>query len=207
MHTHLGDFPERDRHRPPVTGLILAGGQGRRMGGQDKGQVLFRGRPLVQWVLERLLPQVDEIVISANRTIDRYADLGHPVIQDQLGGFAGPLAGLHAGLYAATSPWVMAVPCDAPFIPDDLVARLGEVLWKNHSGPGLAFVSQGTQKHPVFCLCRPSLAPSIKTFLEEGHHQVREWQRQAGAIEVAFDGPPTAFENVNTPADLVRWRA
>src|SRR6185295_14379492 len=107
-----------------VTGVVLAGGQGRRMGTVDKGLQLLRGKPMVAAVIERLAPQVDEILINANQNLDAYARFGHRVVPDAIGGFAGPLAGLHAGLSMAKHPLVLTVPCDSPFLPADLYARL-----------------------------------------------------------------------------------
>src|SRR5512146_1640213 len=107
-----------------VTGIVLAGGQGRRMGGVDKGLQLLRGRPMVAWAIERLAPQVEEILVNANQNTEAYAKFGHRVVPDSVGGFAGPLAGLHAGLHAAAQPLAVTVPCDSPFLPLDLVARL-----------------------------------------------------------------------------------
>src|SRR5216117_4434312 len=111
-----------------VSGIVLAGGQGRRMGSVDKGLQLLHGKPMVQWVLERFAPQVDEIIVNANQNVQRYAAFGHRVVSDEVSGFAGPLAGLHAGLKAAMHPLVATVPCDSPFLPDDLVKRLRAAL-------------------------------------------------------------------------------
>ena len=117
-----------------VTGIILAGGQGRRMGGVDKGLQPLKGRPMAAWAIERLAPQVDEILLNANQNLEAYARLGYRVVPDSLGGFAGPLAGLHAGLQAASQPLVVTVPCDSPFLPLDLVARLKEKLSQHEIG-------------------------------------------------------------------------
>src|SRR5687767_8689050 len=106
-----------------VSGIVLAGGQGRRMGGVDKGLKALRGKPMVEWVLARLAPQVDEVVINANQNLEIYRKLGYPVVTDEISGFAGPLAGLHAGLKAAKHDLVVTVPCDSPFLPEDLVSR------------------------------------------------------------------------------------
>ena len=110
-------------NRQPITGIILAGGQGRRMGSVDKGLQALRGKPMVQWVLERYTPQVDEVLINANQNIEQYQTLGYTVVADDIGGYAGPLAGLHRGLTAAKHALVATVPCDSPFLPLDLIAR------------------------------------------------------------------------------------
>ena len=111
-----------------VAGVILAGGLGRRMGGVDKGLRPLRGKPMVQWVLERFSPQVDQVLINANQHVEEYSAFGHPVIPDRIAGFAGPLAGLHAALSATLLPLIATVPCDSPFLPTDLVARLKQAL-------------------------------------------------------------------------------
>lgn len=137
-----------------ITGIILAGGLGRRMGGVDKGLQLLDGRPLVRHVAERLAPQVDQLLINANRSQADYAALGYPVLADEIPDFAGPLAGLHAALSAATTAWVVTVPCDSPYLPLDLVSRLQAGL--QSSAAGLAVAHVEGRLHPVFCLCRTS---------------------------------------------------
>src|SRR5678816_3410052 len=144
-----------------ITGVILAGGQGRRMGGVDKGLQTLRGRPMIEWVLERLKPQVAEIVINANQNVPTYERYGHRVVADEIGGFAGPLAGLHAGLKAAAHPLVVTVPCDSPFLPKDLVFRLGKSLGNNHH----AVARTGAQPHPVFALMKRDVRESLEACL------------------------------------------
>ncbi|MEO8203932.1 MAG: molybdenum cofactor guanylyltransferase MobA, partial [Betaproteobacteria bacterium] len=140
-----------------VTGIVLAGGMGRRMGGVDKGLQPLAGRAMVAHVIERLAPQVGTIVINANQNLEAYAKFGHRVVPDEVGGFAGPLAGLHAGLLAANSALVVTVPCDSPFLPLDLLARLRAALGDND----LAVAKTGTQAHPVFALVRSRLAAHL----------------------------------------------
>ncbi len=135
-----------------VAGVILAGGLGRRMGGVDKGLRPLRGRPMVQWVLERFSPQVDQVLINANQHVEEYSAFGHPVIPDRIAGFAGPLAGLHAALSATSLPLIATVPCDSPFLPTDLVARLKQALLERQAD--LAAARALTQAHPVFCVLR-----------------------------------------------------
>src|SRR5712692_3472502 len=147
-----------------VSGLELAGGLGRRMGGVDKGLQLLRGKPMVEWVLERLAPQVGEILINANKNLDEYRKLGHRVLPDEIGGFAGPLAGLHAGLKAASHSLVVTVPCDSPFLPPDLVSRLSGQLKQND----LAVAKTGDQPHPVFALVRRHCLENLEAFLARG---------------------------------------
>src|SRR6476469_5068234 len=137
---------------PEITGIVLAGGQGSRMGGVDKGLQPFRGKAMVAHVLERLAPQVGTILVNANRNVEAYAAFGHRVIADEIEGFAGPLAGFERGLAHAATPLVVTAPCDSPFLPLDLVKRLHEALVRD--GADLAVAKTGDQAHPVFSLMR-----------------------------------------------------
>ena len=181
-----------------VTGIVLAGGRGSRMGGVDKGLQPLRGKPMVAWVLERLAPQVDEIVVNANQNLDAYAGFGHRVVPDSLGGFAGPLAGLHAGLLAAAHALAVTVPCDSPFLPLDLVRRLKEELGEND----LAVAKTGDQPHPVFALVRRSVLPHLERFLAGGGRKIDAWYATLAVVEVSFDDQPDAFRNINTLEEL-----
>ena len=184
----------------PISGLVLAGGAGRRMSGQDKGLQPLRGRPLVEWVVERLRPQVAEVIVSANRNAERYATLGARVVPDQLPGFAGPLAGLQAGLAAARHALLATVPCDCPLFPVDLVERLAAAL--QQSGADVAVAKTGDQFHPVFCLCRRTVLPSVDAFLASGGRKMETWYGALAHVEVAFDDQPDAFANLNTTQAL-----
>jgi molybdopterin-guanine dinucleotide biosynthesis protein A len=183
-----------------ITGVVLAGGLGRRMGGVDKGLQLLRGQPMAAWVIERFAPQVDEILINANQNPDRYAALGYRVIPDEIAGYAGPLAGLHRGLTEAAHDLVATVPCDSPFLPRDLVARLGAALEREHAE--IAVAKTGEQPHPVFCLCRRSVLPGLTAFLAAGGRKIDAWYANLKVIEVAFDDNPDAFSNINTDEEL-----
>ena len=185
---------------PSVTGIILAGGMGRRMGGVDKGLVPLAGRPMVEHVLTRLRPQVDDALINANQNLDRYAAFGVPVVADAIGGFAGPLAGLHAGMTAAHRDLVVTVPCDSPFLPDDLVARLLAGLVAGDAQ--LAVARTFDQPHPVFALVRRALLPHLTAFLEGGGRKIDAWYATLPAVEVAFDDEADAFRNINTSDEL-----
>ncbi len=184
-----------------ITGLILAGGLARRMGGGDKGLRPFRGKPLVAHVLERLAPQVDRLIINANQNFDAYAAFGHPVIADAVAGFAGPLAGLHAGFSACATPLLVSAPCDSPFLPLDLVARLQAGLIE--SGAQLAVAQSGGRAQLVFALCRRELRDSLTAFLDGGGHRVDTWYSTLDVVEVAFDDE-AAFANINTLEELAR---
>ena len=183
-----------------ITGLVLAGGQGRRMGSIDKGLVLLRGQPMVRHVIDRFAPQVAEILINANRNILEYEALGHPVIRDLVDGFAGPLAGLHAGLMRAEHALVATVPCDSPFLPLDLVARLSKGLEAQHAD--LAVARTMDQPHPVFALVRRSVLPHLAQFLDGGGRKIDAWYASLNATEVRFDDEADAFRNINTAAEL-----
>ncbi len=188
-----------------ITGVILAGGLGRRMGGIDKGLQELRGRPLVHWVVERLAPQVDELLINANQNGKRYATFGHRVVPDQIPDFAGPLAGLHAALSAAAHPLVATAPCDSPFLPADLVSRLFSAL--TATGADLAVARTFDQPHPVFCLCRRDVLPHLTEFLAGGGRKIDRWYATLKVVEVAFDDEADAFENINTREELGRFES
>jgi molybdopterin-guanine dinucleotide biosynthesis protein A len=181
-----------------ITGLLLAGGQGRRMGGIDKGLQPLRGKPMAQWALERLAPQVDEVLINCNQNLDAYARFGHRLVPDEIGGFAGPLAGLHAGLKAASTPLVVTVPCDSPFLPDDLVSRLKSRLGEND----LAVAKTGDQAHPVFSLVHRQVASNLEAFLRSGGRKIDAWYASLRTVEVSFDDEAEAFRNINTLEEL-----
>jgi molybdopterin-guanine dinucleotide biosynthesis protein A len=183
-----------------ITGIVLAGGQGSRMGGVDKGLQPFRGRPMVAHVLERLRPQVGEILVNANRNVEAYAGFGHRVIADEIAGFAGPLAGFERGLAHATTELVATAPCDSPFLPLDLVARLHEALERAQAE--LAVAKTGDQAHPVFCLMRRTVHASLRDFLGSGQRKIDRWYSKLSVVEVAFDDEAEAFLNINTREEL-----
>ena len=185
--------------KPDVTGLVLAGGLGRRMGGVDKGLQPLNGRPMVAWVLQRLIPQVGPVLINANQNPAAYGSLGYQVIPDRIGGFAGPLAGLHAGLSVCTTELLVSVPCDSPFLPHDLVARLHEGLAQEDAE--LAVARSGGQLQPVFALMRRGVLASLEGFLAGGGRKIDAW---FAALPVAIvDFPDVgAFANINTREEL-----
>ena len=181
-----------------VSGIVLAGGRGRRMGGVDKGLQPLHGKPMAAWVLERLAPQVDEIIVNANQNLDAYARFGHHVVPDAIGGFAGPLAGLHAGLSVAAHPLAVTVPCDSPFLPPDLVARLRDAL----GASDLAVAKTGDQPHPVFSLVRRAVRAHLEQFLSSGGRKIDAWYATLKVVEVSFDDEAEAFRNINTREEL-----
>ena len=154
---------------------------------------------MAQHVIERFAPQVDELLINANRNIEQYQGLGYRVIPDAIGGFVGPLAGLHCGLSEATHPLVVTAPCDSPFLPLDLVAKLHAALEQQNAE--LAVARTGDQPHPVFCLCRKSVLPSLTAFLESGGRKIDWWYAQLKVADVDFVDE-AAFRNINTREEL-----
>lgn len=186
-----------------ITGLILAGGRGSRMGSIDKGLVPLAGKPMVQHVMQRLQPQVQHLLINANQNQDTYAALGMPVWPDAMPDFAGPLAGLQTGLMHCETPYLVTAPCDSPFLPTDLVARLAQALQTQDADLAVAVTGEGAtrQPHPVFCLAKASLLPHLTAFLEGGGRKVDRWYATLRVAEVHF-ADEAAFRNINTLAEL-----
>ncbi|HMO46534.1 MAG TPA: molybdenum cofactor guanylyltransferase MobA [Rubrivivax sp.] len=186
-----------------ITGVVLAGGRGSRMGGVDKGLQPYRGQPLVQHALQRLAPQVGTLMINANRNLDAYAAFGVPVWPDALPDYPGPLAGLATGLAHCDTPYLASVPCDSPHFPADLVARLGAALAERDAEIAMArAVEDGEARaQPVFCLLRAGLLDSLLQFLRSGQRKVDRWTATHRCVLVDFEDA-AAFFNANTPADL-----
>ena len=186
--------------RSEITGIVLAGGQGRRMGGVDKGLVDLEGKALAERVIARLAPQVGTVIVNANQNAGRYAAFGYPVVPDAVGGFAGPLAGLHAGMTQAHSAYVATAPCDSPFLPDDLVARLAAALVD--ADAQLAVAKTFDQPHPVFALVRRDTLAHLTDFLAAGGRKIDLWYASLRHVEVPFDDEADAFRNINTREEL-----
>jgi len=183
-----------------ITGIILAGGLARRMGGADKGLIPFLDKPMIAHVIDQLKPQVKHILINANREIETYESLGLLVIQDQIAGFAGPLAGLHIGMKHAKTDFVLSVPCDSPLLPNNLAIQLMNALQENNSD--IVIAKTGQQTHPVFCLCRTDLVLDLEKFLNNGGRKVEEWQKKHDITTVDFENQSIAFSNINTIDEL-----
>jgi molybdopterin-guanine dinucleotide biosynthesis protein A len=191
-------MPAPDPRATRIAAAILAGGQGRRMGGADKGLLVYRDRPLIEWLLAALTPQVDEVVISANRNLIVYAAYGHRVVADTLPDFPGPLAGVLAALDAVDADWLLVAPCDTPHLPGDLAARLLAAA-QQHTVP-LAVAADDARTHPACFLVRTDQRDALAAFLARGERAVRHWQAKLAATTVRFDA--TGFRNVNRPGDL-----
>jgi len=183
-----------------VTGVVLAGGRARRMGGQDKGLVELNGRPMIDYVITALRPQVDAVVINANRNLERYAQFGVPVIRDVREGYLGPLAGMASALRELRSELALTVPCDSPFLPLQLYQRMREALFDTDSD--LAVATDGRRLQPVFLLLRLALEDSMSRFLQSGERKIDLWFSRHKIVEVDFSDTPQAFSNVNTPEEL-----
>ncbi len=186
-----------------ITGLILAGGKGTRMGSVDKGLQAIDGSTLAALSLQRLKPQVASVLINANRNLDAYAQFGYPVLQDEIPGYAGPLAGMHTGLRQCKTPYLLTVPCDTPGFPQDLAQRLAFEL--KLAAADVAFAVTGEpgnpELHPVFCLMRTALLPSLDAYLRSGGHKVAGWLLQQPHAQAHFTDE-AAFMNINTPEEL-----
>ena len=186
-----------------VTGIVLAGGLGRRMGSVDKGLVEFDGQPLVAHTIERLAPQVGTLIINANRNVEQYGRFGYRVVSDTIRDFAGPLAGLHAGMSAASTRYVVTSPCDSPFLPGDLVTRLAAAF--EHEPLDLAVARTFMQPHPVFSLARRALLSHLEAFLNAGGRKIDAWYATLRVADVGFDDEADAFRNINTQAELANY--
>jgi len=186
---------DRDR----ITGIILCGGAGSRLGGRDKPLEELGGTPLVEHVRRRLLPQVGRIVISCNRNADRYARWGDATVSDHQPGL-GPLAGVLAGMHAATSNYLFVCPGDAPFMPDDLVSQLATALCRH--GAEVAIPNDGARRQPLFMLIRRPLAPALRAYLDAGGRAVHGFVAQRCCVEADLALQADAFVNVNDRADM-----
>lgn len=196
--------------RADLTGLVLAGGQGSRMGGVDKGLQLLHNQPLALHAAQRLAPQVGALLISANRHHSHYAAWGYPVLADDVAwpDFAGPLAGFATGLAHCTTPWLLTVPCDSPLFPLDLAQRMLACATQHGASLVLAAApdAQGVLRpQPTFALLQRALLPSLQTFLDQGGRKIGAWAAQHNRLLCAFDQPgdaSQAFCNLNTLEEL-----
>ncbi|MDE2428306.1 MAG: molybdenum cofactor guanylyltransferase MobA [Burkholderiales bacterium] len=191
-----------------ITGLILAGGRGTRMGQVDKGLQAFRGKAMVHHVLTRLAPQTGAMMINANQNLAIYQNYGVPVWPDLIDGYAGPLAGMHSGMQHCTTPYLACAPCDSPLLPENLVERLSSALVETGSELAVAVTMETgkdgearRQSHPVFALMHVALLPKLTKFLQQGGRKVDAWFADLKVVEVLFENK-TAFRNINTLQEL-----
>ena len=190
--------------RDDITGLILAGGRGSRMAGTDKGLQPFRGAPMAMHTLMRLSPQTGGMLINANRNLAAYESFGVPVVTDSVPDFAGPLAGMLAGLEQCQTGWMLSAPCDSPFLPTDLAARLASAI--DEQGAEMAIpvtidADGRRQAQPVFCLMPVTAHDSLLAFLNGGGRKIETWAASHRLAEVLFDDAG-AFANINTLDEL-----
>ena len=185
--------------RGQVTAVVLAGGRGRRMGGEDKGLVPLAGRPMVEHVLQAVQPQVGAVVLSANRNRERYEALGYPVVADAVGDFWGPLAGVASAMRVARSPYLLTVPCDAPLVPGDLAAVLYRAL--RGEGADIAVAHDGERMQQAFALLSCRLLGDLGEYLAAGERKVQVWYARHRLVTADFSARGEVFATVNTPEE------
>lgn len=184
-----------------ITCVILAGGKSCRFGGNDKGLMTLAGKPMIEYVIDAITPQVDEIIINANRNIEVYANYGFRIIQDSFN-YAGPMAGMAAGIEASATNFVLTLPCDGPWLPEQLVSRLNKRLELSRAMVSIAH--DGERMQPVFALFRREILPEILSYLNAGDRKLQLWLSQQNLAIADFSDHPDAFVNVNTPEERDR---
>lgn len=190
----------QDISKNEITGVILAGGQARRMQGKDKGLVLLNNKPMIEYVINILKPQVNNLLINANRNLDKYSAYGFDIVSDQLSGYHGPLAGMASALDRVTTPLMLTAPCDSPFIAEDLAERLMSALESEKADISVAH--NGERIQPVFCLIKKELVSSMKDFLNKGERKIDKWFKQHSLAIADFSDIPKTFDNLNTIEDI-----
>jgi molybdenum cofactor guanylyltransferase len=186
--------------RGQISAVILAGGRATRMGGVDKGLVEVDGKPMVEHVVAALRQQAADLFINANRNLDAYRTFGYPVLMDMVDGFCGPLAGMASAMRVARTPWLLTAPCDSPFVPKDLAARLHRAAIEGHAQ--IAVADSGGRLEPVFALIDVTLLPSLLEYLESGERKIDRWYGRHPMARVDFSDRPETFQNLNTPEDV-----
>ncbi len=183
-----------------ITAVVLAGGRGSRMGGEDKGLILFDDKPLIQHIINGIAPQTSDLLINANRNIDKYKRLGFPVVQDEIKGYQGPLAGFLSSLNAIQTIDAIFVPCDGPLLSRQLVSRLYDARCKTDAE--IAVAHDGKRLQPIYALIPARLKMSLSKFLESGERKIDRWYAHHHTVEVDFSDLAETFININTPEDL-----
>lgn len=182
-----------------VTALILAGGEGRRMDGQDKGLLIWKQRPLIEYALDIIPDGITRTLISCNRNIDQYNNYGE-TIQDENPQYEGPLAGIYAAMQHTRTPFILVLPCDSPLAPKDIYSQLAATL--NNSNADICYVNDGEREQYLFALIRTQLMPSLKEYLLAGNRQVHRWYKQHHHVQADLSGNQLAFRNCNSSAEL-----
>lgn len=185
-------------HPTQTSWVILAGGQASRMGGNDKGLINFNGKPLIEYVIDRMSSQTDSITINANRNKDRYQKYA-PVVSDTYPDFPGPLGGMHAGLQAADTDWVGFVPCDSPFVDNNVVARFCQSA---EPDTDILVAHDGEFHQPVFTMFHKRVLPKLEAFLDRGDRKIILLYKECNTKYVDFSDNPECFVNLNTPEEL-----
>ncbi len=193
------------RFQDEITGVVLAGGRARRMGGVDKGLLDIAGRPMVEHVIARLRPQVSDLVINANRSLDTYREYGYPVVPDAEGDYLGPLAGICASLQVARTAFVLTAPCDTPLLPRSLAERLWPVC--RECGAEIAVAHDGHRLQPVFALISTEVTDSLERYLREGGRKIDRWYESRRLVTVDFSDMAECFVNVNDPGQRAEIEA
>jgi molybdenum cofactor guanylyltransferase len=183
-----------------ITGVILAGGQARRMQGQDKGLIVLSNKPMIEYVIDVLKPQVSKLLINANRNHKQYAKYGFDIVSDELSGYCGPLAGMASSLNKTETSYILTTPCDSPFIPDDLAQRL--ICSLESENADISVAHNGERMQPVFCLIKKELLSSMNDFLGLGERKIDKWFKQHSLAIADFSDIPKTFDNLNTLEDV-----
>ena len=188
-----------------ITAVILAGGQGRRMGGQDKGLIEFDGQPLVAILIDRLEPQISNIMINANRNRERYQAFGYPVVSDKLDDYQGPLAGFACAMNAVDTDFILTLPCDGPLLASDYVTRF--IASQAQTGAPICVADDGERLQPVHALIRTDLLSSLNSFLDSGDRKIDRWYAMHDFAHTDFSDCADMFRNINTPSDQASMQA
>lgn len=200
--------PDDSQHRSAETqiaAVVLAGGLARRMGGVDKGLVELNGKPMVEWALQRILPQVGRVIINANRNLESYAGFDVPVVPDTIEGHLGPLAGLLTAMQYFDEDYVFMCPCDSPFLPPTMVRTMYDAMQSESAAEsaGIAVATDGKRQQPVFLLTHKKCLPSLQKFLAAGERKIDRWFTEEKLVEVSFAEHADAFRNINTEEELM----
>ncbi len=186
-----------------ITVVILAGGKGRRMGGQDKGLVSYKNESLVKHVIDAISLQTHQIIINANRNLDQYSNFGYPVVKDTLKDFQGPLAGFLAAMSSVDTDYILTMPCDGPVITDNYIQKMKQGL--NDSGADLVIASDGSRMQPVYALIPLTLKHSLQLYLANGGRKIDSWYQQHDFSLIEFNDDSEFFTNINSPQDLKKF--